>query len=518
MTLNFPLPAASPYLAPNGITYTYNATLGIWEGSAGGGGGGVTSVTVTAPITNTGTASIPDIGISPATPAAAGSLSAADKTKIDNLPSTIVSAITGTTPIQIGGTASIPNVTIDAATDAAPGAVELATAAEAAAGVDTDRAVTPSVSVPKVLLDMTGAAIIPGGNDTERAAITTPATGMLRYNDDAGLPAQMEYYDGVAWTDLATAGGGLSLGNFTFALPAGMLVVRNVVYGNGLFVAVGQTSTATFNNYVTSTSTDGYTWSATSPQPAPFTRIMGIAFANGEFIIGSLSETATSVDGVNWTVGASTGVHMNVRAGGNGGFVCASTASTNVYYSNDGLNWSLSAGAIGGTTGLAYGPTNEFLLAGGTTGTLGGTLYKSTDGGANFSAVATSWALNSNAVANGIVYDGPNWIISTASSGGGGSFIYTTATGSAPTKKFSICPAASQVTPIMVSINGKVFAGGLLNSANGTYTSIFGTDDSFSSAVASYQFSGEDPSCMTTDGNVLVIASRNSGLATAKIL
>ena len=156
MALQFPAPASSPYLAPNGITYTYNSTLGIWERSAGGGGGGVTSLAVTAPIKDTGTATVPNIGI-------------------------------------------------DAATDVAPGAVELATAGEAAAGIDADRAMTPSVSVPKVLLDMTGAAILPGGDDTERSAITTPTKGMLRYNDTAS-PAVLEYYDGSGWVELTTGG------------------------------------------------------------------------------------------------------------------------------------------------------------------------------------------------------------------------------------------------------------------------------------------------------------------------
>ena len=56
---------------------------------------GVQSVSVTAPITQTGTATDPNIGITPATTGAAGSLSAADKTKLDNAtdantPSTLV--------------------------------------------------------------------------------------------------------------------------------------------------------------------------------------------------------------------------------------------------------------------------------------------------------------------------------------------------------------------------------------------------------------------------------------------
>jgi hypothetical protein len=50
----------------------------------GGGGGGVTAVTGSAPITSTGGAT-PAIGISAATTSAAGSMSAADKTKLDGI-------------------------------------------------------------------------------------------------------------------------------------------------------------------------------------------------------------------------------------------------------------------------------------------------------------------------------------------------------------------------------------------------------------------------------------------------
>jgi hypothetical protein len=55
----------------------------------GGGGGTVTSVTGAAPITVGGTATDPVIGISAATTLAAGSMSAADKTKLNALPSAL---------------------------------------------------------------------------------------------------------------------------------------------------------------------------------------------------------------------------------------------------------------------------------------------------------------------------------------------------------------------------------------------------------------------------------------------
>lgn len=50
---------------------------------------------------------------------------------------------------------------------------------------------------------MTGAALLPGGND---AARPSPVTGMLRYNSQAGTPVSLEYYDGAAWSS-ATGGG-----------------------------------------------------------------------------------------------------------------------------------------------------------------------------------------------------------------------------------------------------------------------------------------------------------------------
>ena len=69
-----------------------------------------------------------------------------------------------------------------------------ATLAEAAAGTLTTVYASPETAVPKDASGMTGAALIPGGDDSERPG--TPATGMLRYNDQSGTPVAMEYYDG----------------------------------------------------------------------------------------------------------------------------------------------------------------------------------------------------------------------------------------------------------------------------------------------------------------------------------
>jgi hypothetical protein len=83
------------------------------------------------------------------------------------------------------------------------GGVSAATLAEAAAGTINTKYLSPETGVPKNAAGMTGAAIIPGGDDTERAAITSPVEGMLRYNNTA-LPAVMEYYDGSNWVTLSS--------------------------------------------------------------------------------------------------------------------------------------------------------------------------------------------------------------------------------------------------------------------------------------------------------------------------
>ena len=95
-----------------------NVTKKIQVGNLpGGSGGGVTTVTGTAPITSSGGAT-PDIGISAATVSAAGSMSAADKAKLDGIAAgaqvgTVTSVVAGTglTGGTITGTGTI---TLDA--------------------------------------------------------------------------------------------------------------------------------------------------------------------------------------------------------------------------------------------------------------------------------------------------------------------------------------------------------------------------------------------------------------------
>ena len=190
----------------------YQVTAADVSAFAGGGGGG--TYTGTLPIVVTGTV----ISISPATNASAGSMSAADKAKLDGA-ATIVSSVTGTLPITVATGTSTPLIAITAATAAAAGAIEIATLAEAATGTDATRALTPESGVPKDASGMAGAALLPG---SAAAFSGTAATGMIRYNN-LTPPAVIEYYNGSAWVAL----GGLAAASLAQAATGTSNTVAN---------------------------------------------------------------------------------------------------------------------------------------------------------------------------------------------------------------------------------------------------------------------------------------------------
>lgn len=86
----------------------------------------IPNLTVTGPITNSGTGAIPNIGISAATTSAAGSMSAADKTKLDGITAgAAVSAVGAATPIQTSGGTN-PTISILAASGSNAGSMSAA--------------------------------------------------------------------------------------------------------------------------------------------------------------------------------------------------------------------------------------------------------------------------------------------------------------------------------------------------------------------------------------------------------
>jgi hypothetical protein len=243
--------AALPTQTPGdaGKFLTTNGSTSSWASVAPG---GVTTVTGTAPIVSSG-GSTPAISITAATTGAAG-------------------AVTVGTNIDVAaGTISVKNAS---ATD--KGVIEIATLAEAATGTDATLALTPSTGVPKDAATMTGAALIPGGNDAARPG--TPATGMFRYNNQAGTPAVMEFYDGANWSvysDWVLTGSNLAPVN-----PAATNLQFNSGYGSNA-TAYGCRAWVNFNGVpasptirgsgnvssVTKNGTGDYSVNFTTPMP-----------------------------------------------------------------------------------------------------------------------------------------------------------------------------------------------------------------------------------------------------------
>jgi len=104
----------------SGITLVIDRSITT---TTGGGSGTVTNVSGTAPISVTSPTTTPAISISEATTSAPGTLSAADKTKLDSVTSgAAVSAVSGTAPIVSSGGAA-PAISISAATTSAAGSL-----------------------------------------------------------------------------------------------------------------------------------------------------------------------------------------------------------------------------------------------------------------------------------------------------------------------------------------------------------------------------------------------------------
>jgi hypothetical protein len=158
--------------------------------------------------------------------------------------------------------------------------------------------------------------------------------------------------DGVTWT--------------TQTLP---LAVTDIIYANGLFVAVGGRTNCI-------TSPDGLAWTARTIPTAPGTYSSwgGIVFGNGIFAVFANSAStatgalATSPDGITWTARSAPTSFTTAfiqSCYGNGTFVAFKYNSNVFATSTDGISW---AQRFFGTSGFWSQPVygaNKFLVLSG---------------------------------------------------------------------------------------------------------------------------------------------------------
>lgn len=136
----------------------------------------VASVSGTAPITSSG-GTTPAIGISAASGAAAGSMSAAHYSKLDALSSAPVTGVSGTAPIASSG-GTTPAISITAATGTDPGSMSAADKAKLD-GVETAADVTDWANVATALGTQAAAANKVFVSDASNSgAMATSVTGL----------------------------------------------------------------------------------------------------------------------------------------------------------------------------------------------------------------------------------------------------------------------------------------------------------------------------------------------------
>lgn len=179
-----------------------------WTGSVGSGWvsytqppgtGIVTAISVTAPIVDTGTPANPNIGISPATTLAPGSLAAADKAKLDALPSALslpVSVANGGTGSATGSAASLNNIPAGQLTgDVARARITTALAAGGDPVSGTVLTAATRVETPTIGTAAGAQHALPSGtaalvaSDDARLNPTPSVAGKIPYDNGSGYSA-----------------------------------------------------------------------------------------------------------------------------------------------------------------------------------------------------------------------------------------------------------------------------------------------------------------------------------------
>jgi len=128
--------------------------------------------------------------------------------------------------------------------------------------------------------------------------------------------------------------------------------IRGVTYGDGLYVAVGDDGKLT-------TSTDGITWT-TRTSGFGSTTILGVTYGDGLYVaVGDDGKLTTSTDGTTWTTRTSGfgTTDINGVTYGDGLYVAVGGYPGTLTTSTDGITWTTRTSGFGSTTilGVTYG-------------------------------------------------------------------------------------------------------------------------------------------------------------------
>ncbi|HBS05911.1 MAG TPA: hypothetical protein DEA96_13160 [Leptospiraceae bacterium] len=178
-----------------------------------------------------------------------------------------------------------------------------------------------------------------------------------------GLFVAVDQDSGSASSAMVSSDGGL---NWTPSTTNGGLQWFDVAFGNGIFVAVGNSATAVM------TSPDGAVW--TSVPGAPVGDWRAVTFGNGMFVAlaaSGVNPIMTSTDGTNWTAGPAPAGHPWYQITyGEGRFVGIATGGADpILTSTDGVLWNVqSSPTAESLQGIAYDPVNRRFAGVGTNG------------------------------------------------------------------------------------------------------------------------------------------------------
>jgi len=281
--------------------------------TTGGGSGTVTNVSASAPLSVTSPTTTPTISLAASTPSLPGSMSAADKTKLDSVTSgAAVSAVSGTAPIVSSGGAA-PAISISAATISLPGSMSAADKTKLNnLGTNSDLAVNTSQTY------ISSAGLVGYGLNNGSYA-STPDSAALDIVGDIEITARMQPTSWALGTNQGIVGKRQSAGqlSFVFSMLSGKPSLNWTTDGTTVNTAACLTAvpftteagwvrmTFDVDNGASGKTTTFYTAPDSATEPTSWTLLGTVTTAGTTSIFSSTSivEFGSNLIGSNQVVG-----------------------------------------------------------------------------------------------------------------------------------------------------------------------------------------------------------------------